>query len=100
MDPYDELRIFFRGRSDPVRRKELERIIMTVESRPRTLEERIKFLEGRVKSLDDQFVGIQTRDLKKTSTRYIWPHILADYNLPQLGTGKWQKRQHADIDRS
>ena len=31
MDPYDELRIFVRGRSDPVRRKELERIIMIVE---------------------------------------------------------------------
>ena len=56
MGLYDELRMFIPDISDPVRRttgvRTLdERIIMTVESRPRTLEERIKVLEGRVKKL-------------------------------------------------
>ena len=78
---------------------------MTVGNFLRAFEVSIKELKSEVKDLkrthqklNCQFMGIQTRDVKKTLTRYTWPHILADYDLPQFGTGKWQKQQQATTD--
>ena len=89
---------------------------MTVENHSRTLEERVSSLEAlrkieqeRFSSLEasrkieqelrenretlfqrltDHFMHIQTRDVTKTLARWTWHRVLADYDLPQFGTGK------------